>query len=140
MSLIDSDGNALMDAAGSYCVNVCGYDMYKKFMSEGWQKVQDLGCVLGPLHPLTAENVSMLKQISLQDEVSFHMSGTEAVMAAVRVARFNTRKNLIVLFGGAYHGWWDGVQSAAGNERSSCFYCKGNQPRCAYHVWTHRLS
>ena len=36
------------------------------------------------------------------------MSGTEAVMAAVRLARFNTRRKLIVCFAGAYHGWWDG--------------------------------
>ena len=45
------------------------------------------------------------------------MSGTEAVMAAVRVARFNTMKPLVVTFGGAYHGWWDGMQPYVGNER-----------------------
>ena len=33
------------------------------------------------------------------------MSGTEAVMAAVRLARFNTKRKLVVTFGGAYHGW-----------------------------------
>merc|ERR1719265_1600973 len=55
--------------------------------------------------------------ISGHDEVSLHMSGTEAVMAAVRVARFNTKKNLVVTFGGAYHGWWDGMQPVVGNER-----------------------
>ena len=38
-------------------------------------------------------------------------------MSAVRLARFNTRKPLVVMFAGAYHGWWDGVQSTAGNER-----------------------
>ena len=46
------------------------------------------------------------------------MSGTEAVMAAVRCARFNQRKPLCVVFGGAYHGWWDGMQPSAGNERT----------------------
>ena len=51
----------------------------------------------------------MLRGVSGLDEVSFHMSGTEAVMAAVRLARFNTRRRLIVCFSGAYHGWWDGV-------------------------------
>jgi glutamate-1-semialdehyde 2,1-aminomutase len=45
------------------------------------------------------------------------MSGTEAVMAAVRLARFNTRRRLVVTFAGAYHGWWDGMQPGAGNER-----------------------
>ena len=44
------------------------------------------------------------------EEVSFHMSGTEAVMAAVRCARFNAERPLVVTFGGAYHGWWDGMQ------------------------------
>ena len=58
-----------------------------------------------------------LTRISGLDEVSFHMSGTEAVMCAVRLARFNTRKPLIVQFQGAYHGWWDGVQTGVGNER-----------------------
>src|SRR5262249_7497472 len=58
-----------------------------------------------------------LKRVSNLDEVSFHMSGTEAVMAAVRLARFNTRRKLVVCFAGAYHGWWDGVQPGLGSER-----------------------
>jgi len=117
MDLIDTDGNKLMDAAGSYGVNVCGYERYKKFMAEGLNEVKELGSVLGPLHPLTLDNVRRLQKISGQQEVSFHMSGTEAVMSAVRVARFNTKKKFIVVMGGSYHGWWDGVQSLAGNER-----------------------
>ena len=64
------------------------------------------------------------------DEVSFHMSGTEAVMAAVRMARFNTRRKLIVCFSGAYHGWWDGVQPGLGSERSidDCLTLKDLHP------------
>ena len=38
------------------------------------------------------------------------MSGTEAVMQAVRLARYHTNKRRLVQFCGAYHGWWDGVQ------------------------------
>ena len=60
----------------------------------------------------------MIQEVSGLAEVSFHMSGTEAVMAAVRCARFNKRRPLVVTFGGAYHGWWDGMQPAAGNERT----------------------
>ena len=85
---------------------------------KGLERVKDLGAVLGPLHPVVAENISILKSISKLDEVSFHMSGTEAVMAAVRLARFNTRRKLIVCFSGAYHGWWDGVQPGLGSERT----------------------
>jgi glutamate-1-semialdehyde 2,1-aminomutase len=115
--LRDLDGHWSLDVTGSYGVNVAGYDQYKEWMQKGWEHVRDLGPVLGPLHPLVAENIAMLKSISKLDEVSFHMSGTEAVMAAIRLARFNTRRDKIVCFAGAYHGWWDGVQPGLGSER-----------------------
>ena len=76
---------------GSYGVNVVGFERYKEWMHQGWEQVKDVGPVLGPLHPLVADNIALLKSVSHMDEVSFHMSGTEAVMAAVRLARFNTR-------------------------------------------------
>ena len=52
---------------------------------------RDLGPVLGAYHPVVAYNVKRLREISGLDEVSFHMSGTEAVMQAVRLARYHTR-------------------------------------------------
>jgi len=47
------------------------------------------------------------------------MSGTEAVMQAVRLARYHTGKTHLVRFCGAYHGWWDGVQPGIGNTRKA---------------------
>jgi glutamate-1-semialdehyde 2,1-aminomutase len=111
------DGAWTIDVSGSYGLNVAGFDRYKEWIASGWERVKDLGPVLGPLHPVVADNIHLLRQISRQDEVSFHMSGTEAVMAAVRMVRFNTRRKLIVCFSGAYHGWWDGVQPGLGSER-----------------------
>jgi glutamate-1-semialdehyde 2,1-aminomutase len=70
--------------------------------------------VLGAYHPVVAYNVKRLLEISGLDEVSFHMSGTEAVMQAVRLARYHTRAHL-VRFCGAYHGWWGDVQPGVGN-------------------------
>src|SRR5271163_1224941 len=128
--LRDLDGHWSMDVSGSYGLNVAGYDRYKEWMKKGLEKVNDLGPVLGPLHPVVAENITLLKSISKLDEVSFHMSGTEAVMAAVRLARFNTRRKLIVCFSGAYHGWWDGVQPGLGSERGigDCITLKDLHP------------
>ena len=128
--LRDLDGNWSLDVSGSYGLNVAGFDRYKEWMQKGLEKVNDLGPVLGPLHPVVAENIALLKSISKLDEVSFHMSGTEAVMAAVRLARFNTRRKLIVCFSGAYHGWWDGVQPGLGSERSisDCLTLKDLHP------------
>jgi len=117
VDVVDIDGNKSMDISGSYGVNVCGYEKYKEFIETGWEKAKKQGLFLGSLDNTVLENISMLREISQHDEVSFHMSGTEAVMAAVRVARFNTKKNLVVTFGGAYHGWWDGMQPVVGNER-----------------------
>ncbi|MEY8204327.1 MAG: aminotransferase class III-fold pyridoxal phosphate-dependent enzyme [Bermanella sp.] len=113
----DLDDNWYYDLSGSYGVNVFGYDFYKECMSKGIEKVRDLGPVLGSYHPIIADNVERIKAISGLDEVSFHMSGTEAVMQAVRLARYHTGRSHLVRFCGAYHGWWDGVQPGIGNRR-----------------------
>ncbi|MFZ0237723.1 MAG: aminotransferase class III-fold pyridoxal phosphate-dependent enzyme [Xanthobacteraceae bacterium] len=115
VTLTDLDGNGSYDLTGSYGVNLLGYDFYKDTIERGAACVRELGPVLGSYHPLIAENAKMLKEISGLDEVSFHMSGTEAVMQAVRLARYHTRRSHVVRFCGAYHGWWDDVQPGVGN-------------------------
>jgi glutamate-1-semialdehyde 2,1-aminomutase len=111
----DLDGQSFYDLTGSYGVNVFGVDFYKKTMADGLALTQELGPVLGAYHPCVTRNVERLKQISGMDEVSFHMSGTEAVMQAVRLARYHTRRKNLVRFCGAYHGWWEDVQPGPGN-------------------------
>jgi glutamate-1-semialdehyde 2,1-aminomutase len=113
--VIDLDGRTDYDLSGSYGVNLFGYDFYKECIDAGMRRVDALGPVLGAFHPVVADNVRRLKAISGLDEVSFHMSGTEAVMQAVRLARFHTRRSHLVRFAGAYHGWWDDVLPGAGN-------------------------
>jgi len=111
----DLDGNVFYDLTGSYGVNVLGYDTYKDCVDEGAALVRDLGPVLGAYHPVVARNVARLRALSGLDEVSFHMSGTEAVMQAVRLARYHTGRRHLVRFCGAYHGWWEDVQPGPGN-------------------------
>jgi glutamate-1-semialdehyde 2,1-aminomutase len=115
VTVTDLDGNRLYDLTGSYGVNVFGYDFYKECIERGAERVRKLGPVLGAYHPVTAYNVKRLLQISGLDEVSFHMSGTEAVMQAVRLARYHTGRTHLVRFCGAYHGWWGDVQPGVGN-------------------------
>jgi glutamate-1-semialdehyde 2,1-aminomutase len=111
----DLDGNQRYDLSGSYGVNLFGYDFYKECIERGSARVRDLGPVLGAYHPVIAGNVRRLREISGMDEVSFHMSGTEAVMQAVRLARYHTGRRYLVRFCGAYHGWWGEVQPGVGN-------------------------
>jgi glutamate-1-semialdehyde 2,1-aminomutase len=113
--LCDLDGNRFYDLTGSYGVNVFGVDFYKECIDEGAARVRALGPLLGSYHPVVASNVQRLREISGLDEVSFHMSGTEAVMQAVRLAHYHTRRSHLVRFCGAYHGWWGDVQPGVGN-------------------------
>jgi glutamate-1-semialdehyde 2,1-aminomutase len=119
VTVTDLDGNRFYDLTGSYGVNVFGYDFYKQCIAAGSERVRDLGPVLGAYHPVTVYNVARLKAISGLDEVSFHMSGTEAVMQAVRLARYHTLRRKLVRFCGAYHGWWGDVQPGVGNPQTA---------------------
>ncbi len=115
VTIEDIDGNVFHDLTGSYGVNVFGVDFYKDCMDEGFAAVREVGPILGSYLPCVAANVERLKAISGLDEVSFHMSGTEAVMQAVRLARYHSGRRCVVRFAGAYHGWWDDVQPGPGN-------------------------
>jgi glutamate-1-semialdehyde 2,1-aminomutase len=115
VTLTDLDGNVFYDLTGSYGVNIFGNDFYKECIAGAEKRAQALGPVLGFYHPVVADNVRRLCEISGLDEVSFHMSGTEAVMQAVRLARYHTRRSHLVRFAGAYHGWWGDVQPGVGN-------------------------
>src|SRR5262249_59478426 len=102
--LTDLDGNHFHDLTGSYGVNLFGYDFYKGCIARAVERAGALGPVLGSYHPAVADNVARLKAISGLDEISFHMSGTEAVMQAVRLARYHTPPTPPVPFCRAYPG------------------------------------
>jgi glutamate-1-semialdehyde 2,1-aminomutase len=115
VTVTDLDDNTFYDLAGSYGMNLFGYEFYKACIARGAEHVERLGPVLGFYHPLVVSNARRLCEISGQDEVSFHMSGTEAVMQAVRLARYHSGRRHVVCFCGAYHGWWGDVQPGVGN-------------------------
>ena len=55
--------------------------------------------------------------------VRFHLSGTEALIAAARLVRTNTGRPLLATFGSAAHGWTDGMAAegvSLGEERYAC--------------------
>lgn len=128
--MTDIDGQKFLDSSGSYGVNCFGHTHFKRFMDKGNELAQKVGPLLGPMHPIVTENIEMLLKIYDKEEVSFHMSGTEAVMCAVQQVRFHTGRPLIAVFSGAYHGWWDGVMQGAGNPRfnSDCLVLADRSP------------
>src|SRR5260370_895175 len=115
VTVTDVDGNVSYDLTGSYGVNIFGNDFYKECIAGAEKRAHALGPVLGPYHPVITDNVKRLTEISGLDEVSFHMSGTEPVMQAARLARYHTGRSHLVRFCGAYHGWWGDGQPGIGN-------------------------
>jgi len=96
------------DTFHSYGVNIFGDEkIYHNFIQQALDDGKDFTLQLGKYHPVVKDNVDRLKSISGLEQVTFHMSGTEAVQAAIRVARFNTEKKTVIRYGKGYHGWID---------------------------------
>jgi len=88
------------------------------------------GLTLGQATPLEVEAAeAALSVIPWADRLRFTSSGTEAVQAALRLARAATQRPLIVQFEGQYHGWFDSVSLVAGGTpRSSMPATRGQSP------------
>ena len=97
---------------------------------KGLERVKDVGPVLGLLHPLVADNIALLKSISGFDGVSFHMSGTEAAMAAVAGAVQYPPQAHRGVFGRLPRLSWDDIQPGLGSERaiSACLTLRDVHP------------
>ena len=64
VTLTDLDGNVFYDLTGSYGVNIFGNDFYKECIASAEKRAQALGPVLGFYHPVVADNVRRLCEIS----------------------------------------------------------------------------
>src|SRR5258705_2100710 len=82
VTVTDLDGNIFHDLTGSYGVHIFRNDLYKECIGQAGARAPALRPVLRPYHPVIVENVARLCGISGLDEVSFHMSRTEAVIQA----------------------------------------------------------
>lgn len=105
--LYDLDGNQYYDFLQAGGPTVLGSNPI-----EVREQVIDLLNTCGPSTGLFHEfEYKLAKKISDNFETvdMFRMlgSGTEACMAAIRVARLATKKKNIIKMGGAYHGWSD---------------------------------
>jgi glutamate-1-semialdehyde 2,1-aminomutase len=70
--------------------------------------IKQRGTTFGRCHNLEYEAAEkVVENLPSVDMVRFANSGTEAVMAAIRLARGYTGKEKIVRFEGHYHGWSD---------------------------------
>ncbi len=105
--LYDKDGNRYIDflQAGGPTILGSNYPVIREKVIE---LLKECGPVTGLLHEA---------ELMIAREINKHMpnvemfralgSGTEAVMASLRIARIATGKKHVIKIGGAYHGWSD---------------------------------
>ncbi len=105
--LWDIDGNEYVDMAIGYGVNYFGNT--PPFVVEAVDKQLKDGYHLGPQFDQTGEAVELICEMTGVDRVTFCNSGTEAIMAALRIARTVTGRDKIVMFEGSFHGTFDGI-------------------------------
>ncbi|MEJ8813623.1 amino acid adenylation domain-containing protein [Variovorax ureilyticus] len=110
--LWDIDGNEYVDTLNGFGMNLFGWT--PDFINEAVHKQLDRGYEIGPQHPLAAEVTKLLCELTGFDRAALCNTGSEAVMAALRIARTVTGRNTVVLFTGSYHGTFDEVLVRAG--------------------------
>lgn len=103
----DVDGNAYVDLVNGYGQTAFGHA--PDFVVEAVQAQLKDGFAIGPQSPLAHEASRLFCELTGHARVAFCNTGSEAVMAAMRVARTVTGRDRIVAFSGAYHGQFDEV-------------------------------
>ena len=101
--LFDVDGNKYIDYSLAWGPMILGHS--NKRVRSVIKKTAKLGWCFGT--PTIAETVfasKITKIFPSMDKVRLTNSGTEAVMAAIRLARGYTNKEKIIIFEGHYHG------------------------------------
>lgn len=105
--LYDKDGNQYIDLLQAGGPTILGNN-YAPVRERVEEFLRQSGPVIGMLHE---SELMLAKEINkhMPDVEMFRMlgSGTEACMAAIRIARIASGKKRIIKIGGAYHGWSD---------------------------------
>lgn len=110
--LWDLDGNEYVDALNGFGMSLFGWQ--PDFIEEAIRAQHAAGYDVGPMSPLAGEVAKMICDMSGFDRAGFCNTGSEAVMAAIRIARTVTGRSLMVVFAGSYHGTFDEVIVRAG--------------------------
>ena len=105
--LRDIDGNQYVDIAMGFGLNLFGQS--PDFVTKAIHEQLDRGVEVGPQSPIAGEVAKMLCEFSRKERVTFCNTGSEAVMAALRLARTVTGKSKFVYFNKDYHGNFDQV-------------------------------
>lgn len=105
--LYDRDGNQYIDFLQAGGPTILGSN-FQAVREKVFELLNTCGPVTGLFHEGELLLAKKINELMPACEM-FRMlgSGTESVMAAIRVARCATKKKRVIKVGGAYHGWSD---------------------------------
>jgi amino acid adenylation domain-containing protein len=117
----DVDGNAYIDLVNGFGPIMLGHR--PPFVEAAIEKQLRAGFETGPQTPLAGDVAALICEMTGSDRATFCNTGSEAVMAGLRVARTVTGRSKAVMFTGDYHGLFDevlakGVTTKAGDLQS----------------------
>lgn len=105
----DVDGNRYIDFLQAGGPTVLGSN-YAPVREKVMAVINESGPVTGLFHEYELKLAELVNRLMPNIEMLRLLgSGTESVMAAIRVARAHTHKRKIIKVGGAYHGWSDSM-------------------------------
>jgi amino acid adenylation domain-containing protein len=105
--LIDVDGNEYIDILNGFGPGFLGHAPEQVVSALHAQL--DAGFEVGPQSLLAMEAAALFCEVTGNDRASFVCTGSEAVYAAMRLARTCTGRDRIVMFARDYHGNFDEV-------------------------------
>ena len=105
--LWDVDGNEYIDIVNGYGCIMFGHS--PDFVVEAAHQQLERGVAIGPQSALAGEVAALICELTGNERATFCNTGSEAVMAAIRVARTVTGRDKLVYFAGDYHGTFDEV-------------------------------
>jgi len=130
----DVDGNEYVDYLLCGAPIILGHH-FDPLDDEIIRIIQEKGPATGltsEFEVLAAEKI--IEHMPAVESVRFLQSGTEADMAAIRIARTYTEKVKIIKVGGSYHGWSDQLVTSLHIPGTGPLNCKGIPPECYAHT------
>jgi 4-aminobutyrate aminotransferase/(S)-3-amino-2-methylpropionate transaminase len=111
----DLDGNRFLDLAAGICVNALGHahPRYRQILKDQIDEVT-VGSFTTPRRAAALEKIAAHTPKGL-DKIQLYSGGTEAVEAALRLAKSYTKKYEFLSFWGGFHGKTAGAMSLIGD-------------------------
>ncbi len=132
--LYDKDGNRHIDFLQAGGPTVLGSN-YPAVREKVIELLNECGPSTGLFHEYELKIAKLIcKHVPGVDMFRMLGSGTEAVMAAIRVARLATGKKKVIKMGGGYHGWSDQMVYALRIPGTAGFEAHGIPRSCRKHT------